>query len=100
MQGLNNGLLANTAPIGAMLATSRRLKNAPDTAQIAFDGSRAMTAKAAPNTAQGGNAAPIVINIYTQKGQSEEDIARLVADKLGQAQSQSTGLYDYETQWG
>lgn len=100
MQGLNNGLLANTAPIGAMLATSQRLKNALDTAQIAFDGSRAMTAKAAPNTAQGGNAAPIVINIYTQKGQSEEDIARLVADKLGQAQSQSTGLYDYETQWG
>ncbi len=100
MQGLNNGLMANTAPIGAMLATSQRLKNALDTAQIAFDGSRAMSVKAAPNTAQGGNPSPIVINIYTQKGQSEEDIARLVADKLGQAQSQTTGLYDYASEWG
>lgn len=100
MQGLNNGLLANTAPIGAMLATSQLLKNALDTSQIAFDGSRATTLKTTPNTAQGGNPSPIVINIYAQKGQSEEDIARLVADKLGQTQAQSTGLYDYASEWG
>lgn len=102
MQGLNNGLLSNTAPISAMTATSQALKSALDTSQIQFGGSRPITAQSLTTGTATQATAPININIYTQPNQSAQDIASLVAQEIQKAklgQNNNTALYDHAQTW-
>ncbi len=104
MAGLNNGLLANNAPIQSMIRTSDNLRSAMDTSQIKFDTRKPITA----SMANGGYAnaqatAPININIYPQPNQSPADIAQLVAQELAKAKlgqtTNNTALYDLPQAW-
>lgn len=106
MQGLNNGLLANDSPVQAMIKTSNNLRNAMDTSEIRFDSRKPISASAMMSSANGNqNQAPIVntFNIYAQPGQSEQQIAELVAATLAKQQlgqrSSNTALYDTAEQW-
>lgn len=105
MQGLNNGLLANNAPINSMIKTSNNLRNAMDTSAIQFDSRKPITASMANGGGFGGQSqAPININIYPQPNQSPQDIAQLVAQelakaKLGQNTQNNTALYDLPQAW-
>lgn len=102
MQGLDNGLTANSSPIATMLSTADTLKGALDTSQIHFDNSQPI------HTAQGTQAteravAPISINIYPQPNQNPSDIATQVANelaRLGVGKPTGTALYDYAQEWG
>lgn len=105
MAGLNNGLLANNAPLQSMIRTSDNLRSAMDTSAIRFDNRKPITASMA-NGSYGNaqSAAPININIYPQPNQSPADIAQLVAQelakmKLGQAPQNNTALYDLPQAW-
>lgn len=106
MQGLNNGLLKNDSPVRAMLQTSDSLRDAMDTSEIRFDSRKPISASAMMGGATGSqNQAPIIntFNIYAQPGQSEQQIAQLVADTLAKQQrsqnNNNTALYDLAEQW-
>ena len=106
MQGLNNGLLKNDSPVQAMLQTSNSLRDAMDTSEIRFDSRKPISASAMMGGATGSqNQAPIIntFNIYAQPGQSEQQIAQLVADTLAKQQrsqnNNNTALYDLAEQW-
>lgn len=105
MAGLNNGLLANNAPLQSMIRTSDNLRNAMDTSAIKFDNRKPITASMA-NGSQGyggQSVAPININIYPQPNQSPADIAQLVAQELAKAKlgqtTNNTALYDHAEAW-
>ncbi|AGP49472.1 hypothetical protein PSYCG_09920 [Psychrobacter sp. G] len=106
MQGLNQGILSNDSPVASMLTTSNNLRDAMDTSEIRFDNRKPISASAMMGGANGSqNQAPIIntFNIYAQPGQSEQQIADLVATTLAKQQrSQSTNntaLYDLAEQW-
>lgn len=105
MQGLNNGLLANNAPVQSMIKTSDNLRNAMNTSQIRFDSRKPISANMANGgMASGQSLAPININIYPQLNQSPQDIANLVAvelakARLGTTQPNNTALYDHAEAW-
>lgn len=104
MAGLNNGLLANNAPLQSMIRTSDNLRNAMDTSAIQFDNRKPITASMANGGGFGGQSqAPININIYPQPNQSPADIAQLVAQELAKAkmgqQTNNTALYDLPQAW-
>lgn len=104
MAGLNNGLLANNAPIQSMIRTSDNLRSAMDTSQIKFDTRKPITA----SMANGGYAntqaaAPITIIVNAAPTQSPADIAQLVAQELAKAKlgqtTNNTALYDLPQAW-
>jgi len=104
MAGLNNGLLANNAPIQSMIRTSDNLRSAMDTSQIKFDTRKPITASMANGGyANAQSSAPININIYPQPNQSPADIAQLVAQELAKAKlgqtTNNTALYDLPQAW-
>lgn len=106
MQGLNQGILSNDSPVAAMLKTSNNLRDAMDTSEIRFDSRKPISASAMMGGATGSqNQAPIIntFNIYAQPGQSEQQIAQLVADTLAKQQrsqnNNNTALYDLAEQW-
>ena len=105
MQGLNNGLLANDSPVQAMLKTSNSLRDAMDTSEIRFDSRKPISASAMIGGSANQGQAPIVntFNIYAQPGQSEQQIAELVAATLAKQQhnrsNNNTALYDLAEQW-
>ena len=104
MAGLNNGLLANNAPIQSMIRTSDNLRSAMDTSQIKFDTRKPITASMANGGyANAQSSAPININIYPQPNQSPADIAKLVAQELAKAKlgqtTNNTALYDLPQAW-
>lgn len=102
MQGLDNGLTANTSPIATMLSTADTLKGALDTSQIHFDSSQPIRTAQGTNAPQRANT-PININIYPQASQSPTDIATQVANelaRLGVGKPTGTALYDYAQEWG
>lgn len=106
MQGLNNGLLKNDSPVQSMLNTSNNLRDAMDTSEIRFDSRKPISASAMMGGANGSqNQAPIIntFNIYAQPGQSEQQIADLVATTLAKQQrgqsNNNTALYDLAEQW-
>lgn len=102
MQGLNNGLVANQSPIAAVTALAHDMQNAFDPH---LGGVVVGTPKPMIATGQTAGATPtaqhITINVYGAQGQSEETIARLVAQKLGEANStKNNALFDYAEEWG
>lgn len=105
MQGLNNGLLRNDSPVRAMLQTSDSLRAAMDTSEIRFDSRKPISASAMMGGSNNQNqaVAPININIYAQPHQSEQQIAKLVAQEMAKAQrgqnNNNTALYDLAEQW-
>ena len=105
MQGLNNGLLKNNSPVQAMLKTSDSLRDAMDTSEIRFDNRKPISASAMMGNNANQGQAPIVntFNIYAQPGQSEQQIAELVAATLAKQQrnqsNNNTALYDLAEQW-
>lgn len=104
MAGLNNGLLANNAPLQSMIRTSDNLRSAMDTSQIKFDTRKPITASMANGGyANAQSSAPININIYPQPNQSPADIAQLVAQELAKAKlgqtTNNTALYDLPQAW-
>lgn len=107
MAGLNNGLLANNAPVQSMIRASNDLRSAMDTSQIKFDTRKPITASMANGStgyANAQSAAPITINVYASPSQSPQDIAQLVAKelakaKLGQNTHSNTALYDLPDNW-
>ena len=105
MQGLNNGLLKNNSPVQAMLKTSESLRDAMDTSEIRFDNRKPISASAMMGNNANQGQAPIVntFNIYAQPGQSEQQIAELVAATLAKQQrnqsNNNTALYDLAEQW-
>lgn len=105
MQGLNNGLLKNNSPVQAMLKTSDSLRAAMDTSEIRFDNRKPISASSMMGGSANQGQAPIVntFNIYAQPGQSEQQIAELVAATLAKQQrnqsNNNTALYDLAEQW-
>ena len=104
MAGLNNGLLANNAPIQSMIRTSDNLRSAMDTSQIKFDTRKPITASMANGGyANAQAAAPITIIVNAAPTQSPADIAQLVAQELAKAKlgqtTNNTALYDLPQAW-
>ena len=103
MQGLNNGLLANDSPIRAMLSTSNSLRDAMDTSEIRFDSRKPISASMNANNGQGAPVNNYNFTINAQPGQSEQQIAELVAATLAKQQrgqsNNNTALYDIAEQW-
>lgn len=104
MAGLNNGLLANNAPIQSMIRTSDNLRSAIDTSQIKFDTRKPITASMANGGyANAQAAAPITIIVNAAPTQSPADIAQLVAQELAKAKlgqtTNNTALYDLPQAW-
>jgi TP901 family phage tail tape measure protein len=104
MQGLNNGLLANNSPVDAMLKTSNSLRAAMDTSEIRFDNRKPIMASAMMGGVT-GQSQPTIVNHFTinaQPGQSEQQIAQLVAQEVAKTQrgqSNNTALYDIAEDW-
>ena len=103
--GITDGILSNNSPVQAMLKTSDSLRAAMDTSEIRFDNRKPISASAMMGSNANQGQAPIVntFNIYAQPGQSEQQIAELVAATLAKQQrnqsNNNTALYDLAEQW-
>ena len=100
MQGLNNGLLANDSPVSSMIKASDNIRSAMDTSAIRFDSRAPIRSSFATDN----RPAPITINVYASPNQSAGDIAQQVAaelarQRMGQAPSNNTALYDLPDAW-